>query len=200
MQKLKQYYNALLRRIWLLKNRRRFKSIGRHSYVYRPLRITGHRNITLGDNVYVGEGTWLAALPLTGSGECILQLGDGCVLGHFNHIYATRKIVFGKKVLTADKIYISDNQHSYDDITTPVIDQPVRQLNDVHIGDGAWLGENVCIMGASVGKNSVIGANAVVTKDIPDYCIAAGNPARVIKRYCFDTKSWRKTAPDGNFL
>ena len=58
------------------------------------------------------------------------------------------------------------------------------------IGDDSWIGENVCIIGASIGRHCVIGANAVVTKEIPDYCVAVGNPARVIKRYDFEQKDW----------
>lgn len=61
------------------------------------------------------------------------------------------------------------------------------------IGDGSWLGKNVVVIGnVSIGKNCVIAANSVVTKDVPDYSIAAGIPARVIKRYDFDRKEWVK--------
>ena len=63
-------------------------------------------------------------------------------------------------------------------------------LKPVIIGEGSWLGENVCVCGASVGKHCVIGANSVVTRDIPDYCIAVGSPARVVKRYNFDKNTW----------
>lgn len=59
------------------------------------------------------------------------------------------------------------------------------------IGNVAWIGENVCIIGASVGKNSVIGANSVVTRDIPDFCVAVGSPARVIKKFDFSDECWK---------
>ena len=100
----------------------------------------------------------------------------------------------------ADKVYLSDNLHSYLNIDLPVIDQQIQQTNPVLIGDGAWIGENVCVIGASVGRNSVIGANSVVTKDIPDYCIAVGSPAIIIKRYNADTKQWCKTDKEGQFI
>jgi acetyltransferase-like isoleucine patch superfamily enzyme len=76
----------------------------------------------------------------------------------------------------------------------------VEQLSPVIIQDGAWLGENVCVVGASVGKNSVVGANSVVTKDIPDYCVAAGAPAIIIKRFDLEKKEWRRTDKEGNFI
>ena len=110
----------------------------------------------------------------------------------YNHIIATRKILIGKSVLTANHVYITDNLHGYKDVTVPIICQPITQLNDVIIGDGSWIGENVCIIGASIGKHCVIGANAVVTKDIPDYCVAVGVPAKVIKLFDFNTNTWRR--------
>ena len=180
--------------------RMRFQSIGSTSFINRPLKIDGYQNIIIGENVIINYKTWLAALPLTGSATCILDIGDGCCIGNFNHIYATRKIIIGKKVLTADKVYISDNLHGYENIGLAVMEQPIRQINDVNIGDGTWLGENVCVLGASIGKNCVIGANAVVTKDIPDYSIAVGNPAKIIKRYCLETEQWKKTSDDGKFI
>ena len=95
-------------------------------------------------------------------------------------------------MLTANNVYISDNIHGYEDITRPVIRQPVKYKRSVEIGSGAWIGENACIIGANVGKNSVIGANAIVTSDIPDYAIAVGIPAKVIKKYDLILKRWVK--------
>jgi acetyltransferase-like isoleucine patch superfamily enzyme len=95
-------------------------------------------------------------------------------------------------VLTADKVYISDNQHTYDNPDIPIQNQPIKQCKTIIIKEGSWIGENVCIIGACIGKNSVIGANSFVTHDIPDYTIAVGAPARVIKKYNFKTRKWEK--------
>ncbi|MCR8560150.1 acyltransferase [Mucilaginibacter sp. BJC16-A38] len=177
-----------------------FKTFGSRSKVIAPLKIYGAKNISIGNKVIVEYNTWLAAYPHTGEENCSLIIGDGTHIGHFNHIYATGKIHIGKKVLTADKVYISDNLHSYSNIDLPVIDQQIKQLSEITIGDGAWLGENVCVIGASVGKGSVVGANAVVIKNIPDYCVAVGNPAKIIKRYDRTSGEWLRTTPDGGFL
>ena len=80
--------------------------------------------------------------------------------------------------------------HGYEDIETPIKKQPIVQKKEVYIGDGSWLGENVCVIGASIGKHCVIGANSVVTKDIPDYSIAVGSPAKVIKQFDFKENKW----------
>ena len=166
--------------------------MGFRSRIVSILNMQGHKNISLGSRVVINYKTRLSAVPLTGMAECNLILNDGCVLGYFNHIYATHEIILGKNVLTADKVYITDNLHGYEDVNTPVVKQPVKQIGKVHIGDGAWLGENVCVMGANVGKGSVIGANSVVTKNIPDYCVAVGVPAKVIKKYNFATSAWER--------
>jgi acetyltransferase-like isoleucine patch superfamily enzyme len=162
--------------------------------------IHGHKRIFIGSGVYIRKNTWLASIPIEHAKESSLIIGDGTYIGNNCHIYATSKIEIGKKVLFADKVYVSDNQHGYKDINTPIIDQLVEQLSEVFIADGAWIGENACIIGASVGKNSVVGANSVVTKNIPDYCIAVGAPAKIIKRYNFDLKIWCKTDQKGNFI
>ena len=77
-------------------------------------------------------------------------------------------------------------------LEVPIKEQGIIQKKDVYIGDGSWLGENVCVIGASIGQHCVIGANSVVTKDIPDYSVAVGSPAKVIKRYNPETKQWGK--------
>lgn len=173
--------------------------IGMGSKLQSPM-LSGGKRILIGKKVYVRNNTWLAAEPLTGDDQCSLTIGDGTYIGRFCHFFATSKIEIGRKVLFADKVYVSDNLHGYEDIHLPVIDQPLKQLSAVIIEDGAWLGENVCVIGAKIGKNSVVGANSVVTKDIPDYCIAVGSPARIIKRYDFDSKTWKKTDSEGNII
>jgi acetyltransferase-like isoleucine patch superfamily enzyme len=192
--------NSLYHCFFRLIFKSKFKKFGHQSRFLFPLKIDGIKNITIGNNVYIAPKSWLAALQLTGEKECDLIIGDGSNIGHFNHIYATKSIIIGKKVLTADKVYISDNLHSYENINIPIIDQPIKQISTVEIGEGSWLGEHVCVIGAKIGKNCVIGANSVVTRDIPDYCVAVGAPARVIKRYCLNSNEWLKTDEEGNYI
>ncbi len=169
--------------------KRKFGSIGEKTRIYRPLRIDGYANIFIEDHVCIQFGSWLAAMPLTGH-EVKLEIMQGATIGNYNHIYATQSIIIEKNVLTADKVYISDNLHGYEDISMPIIKQPIKQCKPVIIGEGSWLGEHVCVIGASVGKHCVIGANSVVTRDIPDYCVAVGAPAKVIKRYSAEKGEW----------
>lgn len=181
------------RQLWWLINFWRFKKIGFRSFIYNALRIEGAKNISIGSKVYIGYKSWLASVPLTKQKSCELVIGDGCNIGNFNHIFATKSIRIGKNVLTADKVYISDNLHGYEDIRLPVMFQPVKQIGAVEIGDGTWIGENACIIGSKIGQNCVIGANSVVTKDIPDYCVVVGAPAKVIKKYDERMQIWKRS-------
>lgn len=186
----------LKRILYFLKNvlyyQFKFGKIGIRSIIKKPLQIDGANNMLIGDDVIIANQAWLAAMPLTNSNDCKLIIEDGCRIGNFNHIYATKYIKLGKNVLTADKVYISDNQHHYEDIHTPVLHQDIKQIGLVEIGDGSWIGENVCILGCKIGKNCVLGANSVITKDIPDYSVAVGIPAKIIKRYNLMTDKWEK--------
>ncbi|EOX4283946.1 DapH/DapD/GlmU-related protein [Vibrio cholerae] len=121
-----------------------------------------------------------------------MSIGKGTVIGRFAHIVSIDNVTIGERVLIADSVYISDNLHSFDDIEKSVIDQPVSSIGNVKIGDNVWIGEGVSIVGASIGRNSVVGANSVVTRDIPEYSVAVGSPARVIKQYNLETNRWEK--------
>ena len=166
---------------FFLRYRHVFRTYGLHSKLEKPLKIVGGKRISIGDNVTIRSFAYLASAPLTGE-EPSLLIDDGAVLGHFNHIYCTKKIIIEKNVLTADKVYIADQSHSYTEVDVPINDQPIKQLKEVVIGEGSWLGENVCVIGCKIGKHCVVGANSVVNKDVPDYCVVAGAPAVIIKR------------------
>ncbi len=180
----------LLRRFWLrlgevvfrLLYAPQMRGCGQRAFIAWPFRLDGANSIKLGDFSVVQAGSWVYCISVEGV-PAQLTIGSRCVLGYNNHIAAVREVVIGDDVLTANNVYISDNLHGYEDINTPVMQQPVRFKQSVHIGQGAWIGENVCVIGASIGRNCIIGANSVVTRDIPDFSVAVGVPARVIKQY-----------------
>ena len=102
-------------------------------------------------------------------------------------------IVIDDGVLMASNILISSENHSIDPENEKYyMDQPLN-CKAVHVGEGTWIGEKVCIMpGVGIGKKCVIGAASIVTKSIPDYSMAVGSPAKVIKKYDFKTQRWEK--------
>lgn len=163
-------------------------ALGKRSRIIKPLKMQRMENIFIGNHVSINEFTWLLTLSLEGT-RPRLTIKDGCDIGHFNHITCVNYVEIGAKVLTADKVFISDNGHAYENPLAPIIDQPILSKGAVVIGEGTWLGENVSVLSCRIGRNCVIGANSVVTRDIPDLCVAVGAPARVIKS--FDEKAGR---------
>jgi acetyltransferase-like isoleucine patch superfamily enzyme len=186
---LKKLFRVIRLALFFMFNFHRYRRLEFKSLISRPLRIDGRRYISLMKNAEVCPYSWLVAFKLDGI-EPELSIGEGSYIGDFNHIAAVRRVVIGRHVLTANGVYISDNTHSFEDITLPIMHQPVLFKAEVHIGDGSWIGENVCIIGARIGRNCVIGANSVVTEDIPDYSVAVGAPAKVIKRYDEMNRKW----------
>lgn len=187
---INKVFNLTQIRFYYFFNRKKFRFLSPKAQIQKLLRVDGKENISIHKGVIIQKLTWIAAVPLTKSKKCHLSIGEGSIIGNLNHIFATGEIEIGKNVLTADKVFIADNQHEFANINIPILSQGIKQLSKIKIGDGSWIGENVCIIGANIGKNCVIGANSVVTKDIPDYCVAVGSPARVIKKYDFSTKKW----------
>ncbi|MEM7665446.1 MAG: acyltransferase [Pseudomonadota bacterium] len=175
-----------------------FGSMGKRVRIVRPLRIYGARYCEFGDEAVLQYGAYLAVLKEHAKPP-VFKVGARTMIGNHAHIVATKRVEFGEGVLTADRLFVSDNRHTFEDPSTPIRDQGLTQLAEVTIGDGSWLGENVCISGASVGRQCVIAANSVVTRDIPDLCVAAGAPARIVKRYCETRKAWYRTDASGEF-
>lgn len=116
----------------------------------------------------------------------------GLYIGGNVNIVGGSRIFLGEKVLLSPNVYITDCDHAFENIETPIIDQGiVNKEYSVLIGDHSYIGINTVIIGnVKIGKHCVIGANSVVTKDILDYCVAVGSPARVIKRYNFFSGKW----------
>jgi len=177
--------NKLFGTLWKWIFRWDFFHFGSASVLLRPRRIQGARWISIGSGVTVLDSAWLLVLPPRVPEEARdarLSVGDGTQIGHFSHIVAMVGVHIGNRVMIADRVYISDNTHTFHDLAVPVMDQPVAFRSRVEIADGAWIGENACIVGASVGRNSVVAANSLVTKDVPDFCVVAGVPARIVQR------------------
>ena len=170
-------------------NKSKFKFLSKTATFISPVRFDGMGGIKIGDNSFIQSGAWLYCRGVNGF-EANLSVGSNCEFGYNNHIASIESVMIGDSVLTANNVYISDNIHEYLDVNKPIIQQSIRFKGAVNVGDGAWIGENVCIIGASIGKNSVIGANSVVTRDVPDFCVAVGSPARVIRRFDVELQKW----------
>ncbi|MBQ0074885.1 MAG: acyltransferase [Prevotella sp.] len=151
--------------------------------------------ITIGDNTAFGEMVYLTAwdtFQCIKDGKTVTQhfnpsiiIGKNCHFGIQNHISATNNITIGDNLLTGKWVTIVDNSHGNTDIDQLQIDplkRPIISKGPVHIGDNVWIGDKATILpNVTIGDGAIIAANAVVTKDVPAYSIAAGNPAKIIK-------------------
>lgn len=151
--------------------------------------------IHLGRNVGIGANTFFG--PVTDyQGEHynpVIEIGCGTWVGKNCSIAAIQKVKIGSNVLFAGRVHITDHSHGYEDIDRPIAPQKLITKGPVVIDDDCWLGFSCEILsGVHIGKHSVVAARAVVTKDVPAYSIVAGNPARVIKQYNFETKKWER--------
>ena len=193
---LSSFCNKLSRLYWLGKTQILYRpllgGLGRRSIIFKPIALKNPQNIHIGCEVAIHSHSWLLTMSLPGRQPPKLRIGDGSDIGNFNHITCVNHVEIGVKVLTADGVHISDNGHGFNDPDIPIMDQPVVSRGPVFIGDGTWLGENVSVLSCRIGRNCVIGANAVVTRDVPDYCVAAGVPAKIIKRFDATSGSWKK--------
>ncbi len=159
-----------------------FASFGAHSVLETPIRISGEQRMSVGSGVYVGAGSWLQVLEGEGD-DVALSLGDGTEIAGGCVLSAASSIRIGSHVLMARGVYIADHSHAFADTARPVLSQGITRVEPVEIGDGAWLGENVVVgPGVRVGRGSVVGANSVVLADVPDFAVAVGAPARVVRQ------------------
>ena len=172
-------------------------------YTGKNCLFEGSSNIQLGKNIIFGDGTKLAAISSFSSSYAkqqfnpILRIGNNVQVTASLQVYAMKEIIIEDNVLFAANVFISDGFHGYNRIDIPYKDQAMFNLEPVFIGEGCWIGQNAVIMpGVTVGKFAIIGANSVVNKKIPEYSIAVGNPARVIKRWNFETRTWEQEKPD----
>ena len=166
---------------------RRFGSFGSGSLImWQPTTIFNEQYISIGRDTLIGPAISLSAGMVPGQ-ECItnpvVSIGDRCLIGRGSGIVGHFSIEIGNDVWTGHNVYITDQNHGYEDISRP-ISQQSQPERAVKIGDGSWLGYgSVVLPGVTIGRHVVVGANSVVTHDLPDYSVAVGVPARVIKQY-----------------
>jgi serine acetyltransferase len=180
-----------------------FREFGRGSVMAFPAgSVFGESWIT------VGEGTLIAALVTMSAGlvpgqdlgpDPVLRIGDRCVIGRGSHIVAHQSLEIGDDVWTGPYVYITDQNHGYADPDVPIGRQvPVNRA--VSIGAGSWLGAGAIVLpGARIGRNVVIAAGSVVRGEVPDRCVVAGVPAKIVREHSGD--GWRPPglAPDATY-
>jgi acetyltransferase-like isoleucine patch superfamily enzyme len=166
---------------------RRFHHFGRGSALLWPQGVLyNERYLSIGEGTMVGPNTAVTAGMAPGQQmpSCpVVTIGDRCIIGRGSHIIGHWSIELGDDIQTGPYVYITDQNHTYEDPNAPIGRQwPVEA--PVKIGSGSWLGANVVILpGTTLGVNTVVAAGAVVSGEFEDHCVLGGVPARVLRRY-----------------
>lgn len=155
--------------------------------------LRGYKFIEIGNNTSFGKDLYLTAWKFDYSpSDPIIRIGNHCPFGAYNHITSFNKIIIGDGCLTGKWVTITDNSHGETDNQSLHIIPAKRFViskGPVIIGKNVWIGDKATILpGVIIGDGAVIGANSIVTKDVPSYCVAAGNPAKIIKRCLQDDR------------
>ena len=165
---------------------RRFHSFGERSAVLHPLTtLYNERYIAIGSGTIVGPYCSLSAGMAPGQQmltDVVVAIGDRCLIGTGSAIVGHLSITIGNDVWTGPRVYITDQNHGYERTDIPISAQAMPE-REVVIGDGSWLGAGTVVLpGAHIGRHVTIGANSVVTGAIPDYSVAVGSPAKVVRQ------------------
>lgn len=182
-------FSLLRRYIYSILIVKSFHKTGKKFRIGCYAKIRGAKYIDVGDSFRAGSGMRLEAIDEYRGEKFVphILIGDNFCASEYCHIGAISRIEIGNDVLLGSKVYITDHQHG----TTDLLDLKQRPLERklssrgfVKIEDSVWIGDGVVILpGVTIGRNSVLGANCVVTKDVPPYSVVAGIPARIIKSY-----------------
>jgi acetyltransferase-like isoleucine patch superfamily enzyme len=177
-QKWRWYQRSRLpwNRLWLHAELARREAFARGPMHGNVLEMLREGRLTIGPHAYFEPGVWLT------SDTGRIAIGGGSFLNLNVMIAAVESVSIGEHCMLANGCLVTDGNHRFDDLEKPVPWQGFTTKGPVTIGDNVWLGANVVVTsGVTIGRRSVIGANSVVIDDIPEFSIAAGAPAKVLK-------------------
>jgi acetyltransferase-like isoleucine patch superfamily enzyme len=193
------YYN-IRRLVWWLLNSHKFKKIGFGTRFYSVLKITPNF-ISCGRGVIVWKHGRIEGVGKYNNKffnpEIVFH--DYVTIQQNIHITCACSIIIGQNTAIAANVTITDMHHPYEDINIPIEKQDIR-TSPVVVGADCKIYNNAVILpGTNIGKHCTIGANSVVSGTFPDFCVIAGTPAKVVKKYNFIKGRWEKTNHDGSF-
>jgi serine acetyltransferase len=174
---------------------KRFGAFGEGSLLgFPPGVFYNEKYIQIGSQTMIGPYVSITAGMAPGQEmvtDPVVRIGDRNIIGRGSHIIGHFSIDIGDDIQTGPNVYITDQNHVYEDPSEPIGRQwPVESA--VRVGSGSWLGTGVIVLpGADIGEHVVIGAGSVVTGEIPDYSVAVGIPAKVVKVYS-ETSGWMR--------
>lgn len=197
MGELNMYFDKIINGMFLIYSQLKYKilmhSFGQKSRIIKPMLISNHKHISVGDNVFIRDGVRLEVVDP--QNDIVIKIGNNVNIEQYVHIVARCNISIGDNVSITGGCSIVDVVHPYNDVfaANKIGDRIEDVCMPVLIGDGSFIGFGSHINpGVTIGRNCIVGARSVVTKNVDDYSVVAGNPARVIKKYNFDKHVWER--------
>jgi acetyltransferase-like isoleucine patch superfamily enzyme len=174
-----------------------FASIGHGVSFHFTSKLSRARasRISIGNSSSLREYAWLSVAVEEPAGDPVIVIDDNCHIGFGSIISAKNRIHLERDVLVGQMVLIVDHNHAYEDVTLPVLNQGITQGGKIRIGQGSWVGRGasiICPRGElTIGRNCVVAANSVVMGNIPAYSVVAGFPAKIIRQYDPERRTWR---------
>ncbi len=173
-------FQTMIRKLW-------FGKIGKMTYMGPPTSLYGTKKIFLGDKVRIQPGCRLEAHD---NGKIVIE--ENVSIGQNFHCTAKDELVIGKDTTISGNTFITDIDHEYRELGKHILTQPML-VKKTEIGENCFIGYGVAIQaGTRLGKQCIVGANAVVRGEFPDYCVIVGVPGRVVKIYNPETREWER--------
>lgn len=160
------------------------------------VQILGLKNVRIGEGSCVGDGSWLNVC--TRDDQVRMTIGKCVLIGRHSMISTGGRLSIGDYCLFAPRVYVSDADHTYADISRPIMEQVPTLNRELVVEENCWFGINTVVSGSiNVGRGSVVAANSVVLQDVPPFSVVAGSPARIIKMYNSQNNKWEKATSYG---
>ena len=173
-----------------------FGSYGLPSYIGKPIYINNFKKIFIGKKVRIFPNSRIEVV----NKESSITFENNVSIGQNFHITSGADLVIGKNTTITENVMITNIDHEYQEIDKHILQQPYI-IKDTKIGKNCFLGYGVVIQaGTILGKQCIVGANAVVRGTFPAYSVIVGAPAKVVKRYDEVSKIWKKTDKNGDFI
>lgn len=190
-RKVKTLYIYIIAQI---RYKMRFGKLGWRAHIIKPLLLLNPRNIYCSDCVRIYKNSRIETIEKWNDQhfQPSIYIGEKTSFEQNLHMTCANSIIIGKENVFSANVLVTDINHEYRNIHTNVMLQDIS-VQSVKIGDYCFIGMGAKIMpGSVIGNNCIIGANTMVMGEIPDYSVAVGMPARVIKKYSFETEKWEK--------
>ena len=166
------------------------------SYIGKPIFLKNIKRIFIAKRVRIFPGSRMEVVSSSAS----IVIETNVSIGQNFHIISGRKLIIGRDTTISANVLMTNVDHEFREIDKHILDQPLM-IEDTKIGENCFIGYGVVIQaGTILGKQCIVGANAVVRGIFPDCCVIVGAPARIVKRYDEESAIWRKTKSDGEFI